>query len=239
MFLICLSPSAVLGLPPTSSANPGSIVDVSFGLTYGLQIGSGDPSYMSFVHRFAHIVASLGTLRNLCDLLPYFRSTADAGKFEGMNESLLTRRLTEGNFKSDVVSYFLPHFTPTQLSANTTALVVGGSDTTATILANCFRELALNQDKQERLFQEILTRGAVDVRETKTLPYLRAVVDETLRLWNAIPGGVQAVVPPDGAEVGGVKIPGGTVTRVMHYTLMTGKFGGARRVREGNFVLGS
>jgi len=52
---------------------------------------------------------------------------------------------------------------------------------------------------------------APDYKELEKLPYLTAVVKETLRVSVAIPASLPRVVPSSGAVISGVKIPGGTV----------------------------
>ena len=65
-----------------------------------------------------------------------------------------------------------------------TALLLTGYDTTGTTMSYILYELALNQDRQETLFEEIETaKNASDLGydTLQSLPYLDAVVHETLR----------------------------------------------------------
>ena len=73
-------------------------------------------------------------------------------------------------------------------------LLFAASDTTSSAVARILHQLALNQDVQTRLRQEI--RDAVkekgrpveqwDYDELMALPYLDAVVRETLRMWGPV-----------------------------------------------------
>jgi len=72
-----------------------------------------------------------------------------------------------------------------------------------------------NPEMRERLFGEILTvwpdlSQPPRFETLERLPYLTAVVKETLRLAPAMPVGLARVVPPEGATISGVRIPGGT-----------------------------
>lgn len=51
----------------------------------------------------------------------------------------------------------------------------------------------------------------------KNLHYLNHVVDETLRLYSAVPAGLPRVVPPEGANMGGYFIPGGSIVSTQAY----------------------
>ena len=63
--------------------------------------------------------------------------------------------------------------------------------------------------------------GDFDCQNTKSLPYLGAVINEGLRLWNPIPSGAQSITGPEGATIAGQFIPPCTVVRVPHLALMT------------------
>jgi cytochrome P450 len=58
---------------------------------------------------------------------------------------------------------------------------------------------------------------------TQNLPYLQAVIDETLRLWTPVPMGTQVVTGSDPVTVAGHVIPPRTVVRVHQLALHTGE----------------
>ena len=64
-----------------------------------------------------------------------------------------------------------------------TVMLVAGYDTTATTMSYILYELALNQDCQETLFEEIenAKNGRLTYDTIQSLPYLEAVIHETLR----------------------------------------------------------
>jgi cytochrome P450 len=62
---------------------------------------------------------------------------------------------------------------------------MAGHETTATTLAWALHHLAANPSAQQRLFEELsgsFPEGVVDPDRARKLPYLTAVVNETLRL---------------------------------------------------------
>lgn len=62
------------------------------------------------------------------------------------------------------------------------------------------------------------------------LPYLNAVMDETLRLHPPVSSGTQRVTPPEGLLVGETFIPGDTIVRAPTYTIQRGQFGDAPQI---------
>ncbi|KAA8893250.1 cytochrome P450 [Sphaerosporella brunnea] len=207
------------------------MADLSFGTDYGMQAGTGDPSYMGYLHDYLCALSVTGSLRTLCDfmtVLPYDKATAEYRK---QGEKLLDGRIAMGKSRPDIFTHLLGEdietgkkLTYSELNANAQLLIVAGSDTTSTVLSNVFRELSLHPDVQEKLYQEIhaaAEAGPFDCQNTKNLPYLQAVIDETLRLWPPVPAGAQAQTGPAGATIAGRFVPPLTAVRVHHLALMS------------------
>ncbi|KAI1286250.1 Cytochrome P450 9e2 [Halotydeus destructor] len=60
--------------------------------------------------------------------------------------------------------------------------IQAGHDTTSTLLGFMFYQLALNPDIQERLYEEVKSLTEVTYESINKLPYLEAVINETLRM---------------------------------------------------------
>lgn len=106
------------------------------------------------------------------------------------------------------------------LAADALTIFTAGTDTTANALVCGTWRLLEAPDKLTRLQAEL--RAAIphstalsafprDWAALETLPYLRAVIRETLRLSYGVPGKLPRVVPPGGAELAGTFLPGGTM----------------------------
>lgn len=108
----------------------------------------------------------------------------------------------------------------TDVALEATALVVAGSDTTAVSLTYLVWAVLSRPDIQDALQKELacLPDNYVD-QDLEDLPLLNAVIDETLRLYGAAPGGLPRNVPDEGADVAGYYMPGGTIVTTQAYTI--------------------
>jgi cytochrome P450 family 628 len=103
-------------------------------------------------------------------------------------------------------------------------LIVAGSDTTATTLAYLFYHLAHEPSLVEGVRKELIENNVVndetfDVQALQHLPYLNAVITETLRLHPPVPGGVYRLTPAEGVTPGGHWVPGGVKIVQPIYTI--------------------
>jgi cytochrome P450 len=110
----------------------------------------------------------------------------------------------------------LPSPTESQLGHEARVLFSAGSHTIGTTLMTGVYYLLRNLEAKQRLVDEVRTAWPVldeapSHEELEKLPFLTAVIKETLRLGVAIPAGLPRIVPPSGAVISGAEIPGGTV----------------------------
>ncbi|KAL4819893.1 cytochrome P450 [Aspergillus spinulosporus] len=96
------------------------------------------------------------------------------------------------------------------------AVIWAGSDTTATALTSIFYHLHRNPYKLARLRQEIdaafedgQLRFPVRFNDARKLPYLHAVILESMRVHPSLGIGLPRESPAGGANIGGTFIPGG------------------------------
>ncbi|KAI8711001.1 Isotrichodermin C-15 hydroxylase [Fusarium sp. LHS14.1] len=92
------------------------------------------------------------------------------------------------------------------------------ADTDAT---TAFEAVLKNREVQRRLEEEVAQlEDDYDTLRLKELPYLNAVIQESLRLYTAIPGGLQRVVPPSAPlQTAGYTIPPGSTVVTQAYTM--------------------
>lgn len=118
--------------------------------------------------------------------------------------------------------------------------IAAGHNTTATTLSYVYFSLARNPEVQDKLIEELrqfnggiyLTPDDYNSQiysEVENLPYLNAVIDETLRVYSAIPGQEPRVAPKGGMIWRGSKetpeclIPQGTVITIQPWSIHRNK----------------
>jgi len=116
-----------------------------------------------------------------------------------------------------------PEFmTDRQVLSSCTSMIFAGSETTAISLSSIFYNLMQHPRVYEKLMAELddaATSGQIEDRENRKvswsesqqLPYLDAVIQESFRLHPAAGLILERVVPPQGMDILGHNIPGGTI----------------------------
>ncbi|KAI1324450.1 cytochrome P450 [Xylariaceae sp. FL0255] len=181
--------------------------------------------------------ATLVPLRNRLWLFDEYIQHKSKGKDPNMLRSQhvmilkteIDKRTAEGGVEhgDDIVAQILREkmLSETVLFSNIVNLLIAGSETVATCLSTAV--WLLSQPENRRY----LTRVREEVRGTfgserdingesaARLPFLKAVIDETLRLVPPSPFGQSRSTPQPGAMVDGRHIPGGTDVSVDIWTL--------------------
>jgi len=138
------------------------------------------------------------------------------------------RSITE-NGRVDLLSMFLKakedrpdFFHDGRVLTMAVSMAFAGSETTAILLAAVFYFLLKNPGCYEKLVQEIddaVSEGTIENRpdgleswaESQQLPYLDACVKEAFRLHPAPGLPLERIVPAQGMEICGERVPGGTI----------------------------
>ncbi|TLS20861.1 uncharacterized protein PpBr36_10870 [Pyricularia pennisetigena] len=104
-------------------------------------------------------------------------------------------------------------------------LIVAGSETTATALTSGTYFILSNPHVHARLRAELdaafASEADITLQSTQRsrLPYLHAVIDETLRIFPPGPGAFPRVVPDGGRTILGRFVPGGTTVGMHHLSV--------------------
>lgn len=112
-----------------------------------------------------------------------------------------------------------------ELVAECSLLLLAGSDTATIALVSCIFLLTkwpgpaakLRKELDDALGDEAELVPAYDA--VKNLPYLRACLDETMRMRPSLPGGLPRFTPPEGMMIEGEWIPGNTTVSVPTWSL--------------------
>ncbi|KAF7597145.1 hypothetical protein BBP40_009483 [Aspergillus hancockii] len=101
-----------------------------------------------------------------------------------------------------------------------------GVDTTGGTLVAAIYHILRDPGILRRLREELdesqlfLSKGTpIDFKKLGNLPYLNAVINESHRIWPALPGPLPRVVPPEGLQVGSFFVPSGTILSSTHHCL--------------------
>jgi cytochrome P450 len=129
----------------------------------------------------------------------------------------VNHRVSSSTDRLDFLSYILRHegketeMSRSEIEATSTILVLGGSDTTATLLAGTVYYLLQNPQVKQKLLAEI--RGAftkedeIDMTTVNKLPYLLATLEEGMRIYPPVTLGSPRIVGEEGAAIGGYHVP--------------------------------
>jgi cytochrome P450 len=92
------------------------------------------------------------------------------------------------------------------------AVIIAGSETSATVLSALTHWLCKTPDVYEKLKKEVRSRFKSSYEITSqsaTFPYLTAVINEILRVFPPLPNGPPRIAPEGGEIVAGVYVPEG------------------------------
>ncbi|RJE23176.1 Cytochrome P450 [Aspergillus sclerotialis] len=141
---------------------------------------------------------------------PYVSHLDFSGKTAFEQKSQQHANVSKANFGS----FILKGMTEEELLDNVNILVAAGGDTTVTTLASITYYLIHNPVSYRKLVAEIRetfeNEEEITVVGVSHLKYLRAVIQETMRIHPAVPVGLHRVVPKGGSTIDGRWVPGGS-----------------------------
>lgn len=146
-------------------------------------------------------------------ILSYGTKAVENAKAHGEESNLMATILTEANKEGSTLRDI-------DIRTEATSLIFAGSGTTANTLTYLVWVVLTRPLLQQALEKELapLSDDFTDA-DLEQLPLLNAVIQETLRLYCAVPGSLPRVAPPGGATINGYFIPEGTTCSTQAYTL--------------------
>ncbi|OQV00819.1 hypothetical protein CLAIMM_06267 [Cladophialophora immunda] len=169
-------------------------------------------------------------IRNVQWLTPIFKylpmdpeDKAQTERFAKTSAEQFEKRLAMGTEPTDLFTYLLAHdesgrtLAKRDLESDSPVIIVAGSDTTAVCLSFVFYFISRDATIQKRLIEEVdqawAQHGAsLDGRKLgpEQMPYLNAVINESLRMVPPAPNGNQRTTPKGGCVVDGRYLPENT-----------------------------
>ncbi|KAL4968677.1 cytochrome P450 [Aspergillus stella-maris] len=199
---------------------------VGFGKEFNnLSTGVEHPGIKA-VHDHMTILGTMGHIPWLLNLISHLPGSMSAmAEFFKWCEDEIVQKHKNWDINKhpqDVVSWLLKAYVEKDVSAapsaialhdDSRAVLVAGSETTATTLASTFYYLCKNSDvlrNLQGLLDEAMPGGPSDwaYDKIKNIGYLEDIINETLRLRPAILTGGYRVTPAEGLQVDEVYIPG-------------------------------
>ncbi|KAH8651351.1 putative cytochrome P450 [Xylariales sp. PMI_506] len=145
-------------------------------------------------------------------------------KIQEYTNSMLKSRLSMGEGRNDLFEGLAKRRQEWEkLARNAIILLLAGSETTATTLSGATYLLLTHPRVLARLTEEVRSSfnnvEEITIASVNKLPYLLAVLNETLRFYPPLSSGMVRVVPPGGAEIAGHFVPEGTMVEVQHWSV--------------------
>ncbi|KAK4152708.1 cytochrome P450 [Chaetomidium leptoderma] len=210
------------------------IGDLAFGESFGCLDNSAYHPWVKAIFDVARAGTVFQSLAHYPIVIKFLLALIPAKFMEERNRHMqmtmekLKRRMEAGKERADLVEGLLKRadewgLTLEKLQANSAILIIGGSETTATLLSGVTFLLLTNPEAMTKLTAEI--RGAfksedeIDFASVSTLPYLLACLDEALRMYPPVPTGLPRVVPRGGASIAGNYVPEKTVVAVHQWAM--------------------
>ncbi|KXJ89961.1 isotrichodermin C-15 hydroxylase [Microdochium bolleyi] len=197
-------------------------------------------------NRYALELVSLATTRHLIcgtmrivgqlklDNILFHKIAAGRAKYMAYSKAQLTERtkLGDDTDRRDFFYHLLKArdpetgqgFTTPELWGESNLLIIAGSDTTSTAMAATLFYLVRNPAALEKVTAEVRAafNDVEDIRQGAQLnscTYLRACIDEAMRMSPSVGGIPPREVMAGGAMIDGHQLPEGVVVGVPHYTI--------------------
>ncbi|KAI0751746.1 high nitrogen upregulated cytochrome P450 monooxygenase 2 [Daedaleopsis nitida] len=178
-----------------------------------------------------HIIAQIPWLAYYIRRLP--KAANGVRRMFAYGSGLAAERIKGGSLRRDLFYYLnnedgveAKSSDFAEIIANGTLAMIAGSDTTSIALSNIFYFVIKDPAVYKRLQAEVdhffpPGESALETKNHPNMPYLNAVINETLRLVPIVPDGSQRQVPEGsgGRVAGSHYLPEGTVTFVHFYAL--------------------
>ncbi|KAL4944517.1 hypothetical protein BDV06DRAFT_233206 [Aspergillus oleicola] len=156
------------------------------------------------------------------------------GTFDKWCMAQVRERKALGQSRVDLFTYILGdgaeetktvQLRDSDLARDSVLAVIAGSDTTSVTLSGTLYLLAKYPDQQKLLQEELdalVEKCGGEQPSYQMLseaPFLNGCINEALRLYPAVQGGLQRLTPPDGATIAGRYIPGDMIISTPTYSL--------------------
>ncbi|KAJ5499291.1 Cytochrome P450 [Penicillium expansum] len=210
------------------------IGDLAFGEPFGCLQGSNLDGWIKGIFDAGRVGITLQALsfypsvkRTLLSMMPASMTDAHE-KHKKLTEQKMMRRMEKEEGRPDLIEGLLRKREELNLSidkliSNAEILIIGGSETTASLLSGVTYLLLMNPTAHQKLKEEVRTvfqsQEEINLVSVNKLPYMLACLDEALRMYPPIANGLPRVCPEGGAQVLGEYVPANTFVSVHQWAL--------------------
>ncbi|KAJ5344108.1 Cytochrome P450 [Penicillium brevicompactum] len=210
------------------------IGDLAFGEPFGCLQGSDLDGWIQGIFDAGRLGILLQTLsfypllkRILIAMAPKSMKEAHE-KHKRMTQQKMMRRMEKEEGRPDLIEGLLRKkdelsLTVDELISNAEILIIGGSETTASLLSGVTYLLLANPEAHDKLKAEVRSafqrQKDINLISVNGLPYMLACLDEAMRMYPPIANGLPRLSPDGGAIIGGQHIPPKTFVSVHHWSL--------------------
>lgn len=179
-------------------------------------VGNGIGAELPLVRAIGRLIPSKGAKQafDATDIiLDYGQKAVDNAKAQASETNLMANVLSEA--EKDVSS-----LDDLDVRVEATSLIFAGSGTTANTLSYFIWSVLKRPELQRKLEEEVATLPE-NFKDTdmESLPWLNATMQETLRVYAAVPGTLPRLVPKGGVTIAGHFIPEGMTVGTQAYTI--------------------
>ncbi|KAJ9194590.1 hypothetical protein DTO164E3_7257 [Paecilomyces variotii] len=210
------------------------IGDLAFGEPFGCLKSSDYDGWIKGIFQSGRLGTILQALsfypwlkRALLSLVPKSMQE-EHQKHKEFSKAKILRRISNSEGRADLIEGLIRRKDELNLSvgkliANAEILIIGGSETTATLLSGVTYLLLKNPDTYKKLAHEVRTvfqsADEIDLISVNRLPYMLACLEEALRMYPPVANGLPRMCPKGGAKVLGQYIPENTYVSIHQWAL--------------------
>ncbi|KAF9880334.1 cytochrome p450 [Colletotrichum karsti] len=210
------------------------IGDLAFGESFGCLDGSDYHPWVRSIFQMARVGTILQVATHYPWIMPIMMAMVpkkvmeERENHENFTKAKLQRRMELGQERPDLIEGLLKkkddwNMTFDKLKANSSILIIGGSETTATLLSGVTYFLLTNPKALQKLTDEVRSsfkdESEIDFQSVSNLPYLLACLEEALRMYPPVPIGLPRIVPKGGASIVDTYVPEGTTVSITQWAM--------------------